>query len=389
MARSIVFVLALAMTGSASGVAQVPASETPAALQAGIGKLGDFDHKTRTEAARTVRRAPAEVVVPMLAAAAKTHGDEYVRYRALTLLSGFGGDAAASVMAAVRGDRNDRLRLVAYGWFEHNPDPAILPSLIEALKKEDSEFVRPALTRALAAQLKDPRARDVLSPLVLKGADYFRGTVIDALGEYGGTFAIADLASVAELEGPLQDDAITALGRLGGASQVSLLARLQRTAPQQLQPTIAAALCLLDRACEETRKYLKESLAFAAGSSAYQSLLRGVVHGLGMLALRGDPTALPVLIDAGVSATSDTARSPIALGVGMVALKQPAVVLAALEGRSDLDAAIELFVDAFDMLAEDFEEERFYVAVRRAYWAAPVGSARRKMTEALIVKLEF
>jgi hypothetical protein len=64
-------------------------------------------------------------------------------------------------------------------------------------------------------------------------------------------------------------------------------------------------------------------------------------------------------------------------------------VLAALEGRSDLDAAIELFVDAFDMLAEDFEEERFYVAVRRAYWAAPVGSARRKMTEALIVKLEF
>ena len=35
------------------------------------------------------------------------------------------------------------------------------------------------------------------------------------------------------------------------------------------------------------------------------------------------------------------------------------------------DTAITLLQDAFDMLAEDFEEEQFYVAVRRAYWDAP------------------
>ena len=33
-------------------------------------------------------------------------------------------------------------------------------------------------------------------------------------------------------------------------------------------------------------------------------------------------------------------------------------------------AAVELLREAFDMLEEDFEEERFFVAVRRAYWAS-------------------
>ena len=41
------------------------------------------------------------------------------------------------------------------------------------------------------------------------------------------------------------------------------------------------------------------------------------------------------------------------------------------------------------MLSEDFEEERFFVEMRRAYWAAAAGSARRRVTEALIQKLEF
>jgi hypothetical protein len=41
------------------------------------------------------------------------------------------------------------------------------------------------------------------------------------------------------------------------------------------------------------------------------------------------------------------------------------------------------------MLEEDFEEERFFVTVRRAYWKAPEGSPTRKVTNALIQKLEF
>ena len=44
--------------------------------------------------------------------------------------------------------------------------------------------MRPSLTRALAAQSKDPRARAVLAPLVLRGDDFFRSAVIEALGDY-------------------------------------------------------------------------------------------------------------------------------------------------------------------------------------------------------------
>ena len=41
------------------------------------------------------------------------------------------------------------------------------------------------------------------------------------------------------------------------------------------------------------------------------------------------------------------------------------------------------------MLEEDLEEERFFVAVRKAYWAAPDGSPTRKLCEQLINKLDF
>ncbi len=41
------------------------------------------------------------------------------------------------------------------------------------------------------------------------------------------------------------------------------------------------------------------------------------------------------------------------------------------------------------MLEEDLEEERFFVTVRREYWAAPDGSPIRKLCELLINKLDF
>jgi hypothetical protein len=263
--------------------------------------------------------------------------------------------------------------------------------LIEALSREQSEFVRPALTRALAAHAADPRAQAALLPLVLRGDDAFRGAVIEALGEYGGRFALADIRAVARLDGPLQDDAVTALGRLGDQADISTLAALQATAPTHLQPTVAAALCLLGRGCEETDEYLKKTLAFASGTDGHQPLLRGAVHASAMLALDGRSGPWDALIDAGVTAAAEKTRAPVALGVGLVALRQPELVMTALDRRdgSDLDAEIELLRDAFDMLAEDFEEELFYVAVRHAYWAAKEGTVRRRTAAALIQKLEF
>ena len=141
-------------------------------------------------------------------------------------------------MRELRNDRNDRLRTVLFAWWEHSPDPTMLPALIEALEKESSEFVRPALTRAIAAHGSDARAREALVPLVARGDDYFRGAVIEALGDYRGSYALAEIAEVAKLDGPLQDDAITALGKIGDASTVALLGSLQKTAVRELQPTI-------------------------------------------------------------------------------------------------------------------------------------------------------
>jgi HEAT repeat protein len=391
MTRTIAFIGSLMIAAGAVGAARQQGERalTAQTIPAEIRKLGSLDNPVRTGAARAIRRTPPEIAVPALAAAARSEPDEYVRYRALTMLTGFTGPVPGDVMKEIRADRNDRMRMVAYAWFEHHPEPAILPMLIEALQKEQSEFVRPALTRALAAQSQDPRARDVLAPLVLRGADFFRGAVIEALGDYGAKFAVADLTTVALQDGPLQDDAITALGLLGDPASVTPLANLQKSARQHIQPTISAALCLLGKACEETEKYLRDLLDFAARTEGNQALLRGAVHGQTMLAIRGRAPALKALLDLGVKSQSDAVRAPIALGLGTIALRKPMLILDAIEGRTDIAAAAELLRDAFDQLSEDFEEERFFVTVRTAYWAAAPDSPRRRAAEKLIEVLEF
>ena len=53
------------------------------------------------------------------------------------------------------------------------------------------------------------------------------------------------------------------------------------------------------------------------------------------------------------------------------------------------EPGVELLREAFDMLEEDFEEERFFATVRRAYWQSAAGSPARTVAEALIRKLEF
>ena len=308
----------VALRGAQAGSTQPQTATTTASeVTAAIDKLGSFDYATRTNAARLIRRAAPEVAVPPLAKASRAHPDEYARYRALTLLSGFGGPTAAEVMREVQSDRNDRLRSVAFAWFEHNPDPDNLPALIDRLTKERSEFVRPALTRAIAAHGADPRARDVLKPLVARGEDFFRGALIEALGDYDGKYAVAEIAEVAKIDGPLRDDAIMALGKIGDSSQAVLLATLQRSAPPEVQPSISAALCLLGLNCSGHEEYLRKTLTVAATTAGYQEVLRSAAHGLGVLGARGRPAPLAALFDIGVPA-ADPSRAPIALAVGMV-----------------------------------------------------------------------
>ena len=196
-------------------------------------------------AARALRRAPVAMVAPALIDAVSQHADGYVRFRALVLLSGMNDPRTRDVMVQALASPNDRLRAAGYAYFEHNADPQLVPRMLGALPTESSETVRPALTRTLAAYGTDPRVRDALNGLVLKGQDFFRSAVIESIGDYKGAYALPSLIQVAKQDGPLQDDAVLAIGKIGDKKSVETLASLQRTAPRSVQPTIAAAICLL------------------------------------------------------------------------------------------------------------------------------------------------
>jgi len=385
-----VALLLIALSAQATQPPVSPASSAPTSAQvvAAIDKLADLEYPSRMDAARTVRRAAPTVAVPALTKAANGHADGYVRFRALVLLSGFNDPGTRDVMIRMLAEKNDRLRAVAYAYFEQAPDPAALPRLIDALSREESEFVRPALTRAIAAHGGDKRAQDAMTKLVMQGHDFFRSAVIEAIGDYKGAYAFNALTTVAKQDGPLQDDAVLALGKIGDKRALETFAALQRTAPRTSQPVIAASICLLGVNCSSHLGFLTETLTFGIKQPNYQELVRGAANGLAALAVGGNEDALRTLIQAGVP-SRDPARAAIALALGTVALRNTPLTLKVLEAQAKLDPVLDLLHEAFDMLEEDFVEERFFAHVRRGYWQGKPGSPTRSVAEALIRKLEF
>jgi HEAT repeat protein len=383
---ALVLVLALTVSQAQAPGAAVPPSS--AAIEAAIAELASFNLPVRTKAAQLVRRLPIETAVPFLERAVAGHASEYVRYRAFVLLTSVDPDAAGRLARSSLDDRNDRLRAAAYRWFERHPDPSVLPALIAAVAREGSEFVRPAVSRALAAQGADPRVPPVLTPLVMKGEDFFRGSVIRALGDYRGVYARAEVSAVAELDGPLQDDAIAALGQFGDVSARTQLAALQKSAPAERQPMISAALCLIGVDCAARLAYLRQTMKFASADEAFRPLLEATVEALGTLAQAGKPEALAALFDAADGAP-ENAREVLSYGLAVVALGQPLTILTALEARQDVTQIAQLLLEGFDMVSEDFDEEQFFAEIRRAHWATEAGSSRRKIAELLIQRLEF
>ena len=388
--RLLAFVLcySLFVLSPASAQERGPTPTTPEQIRAAIDKLGDLDYATRMAAGRTIRRAPTATAVTALLQAVSEHADGYVRFRALTLLTGYNDPRTDDAMQAAMVSPNDRLREVAYGYYEMNPNPALAPKMLAALEKEEGEFVRPALIRALAAIPNNLKIIDVLMRDAMRGVDYFRSTVIEAIGDYKVAMAMPRLVEIAKVEGPLQDDAATAIGKIGNKSQLGTLAALQQSAPKETQPAIAAAICLMGTNCAAHIGYLEKTLAYADTYPGYQDLLRGAASGLGNIARQGHEEALRILFDVGIP-SQDPVRAPVTLAIGLVALRNTPLMLKTLEARPDQAGAIGIVAEAFDMLEEDLEEERFFVAVRKAYWAAPDGSPTRKLCEQLINKLDF
>ncbi|MGE0863362.1 MAG: HEAT repeat domain-containing protein [Vicinamibacterales bacterium] len=365
-----------------------PTPASPEEIQQAIGKLGDLDYATRMGAGRTIRRAPAAQVVPALLQAVAEHADGYIRYKALTLLTGFNDPRTVDAMREAMVSPNDRLREVAFAYFEQFPSPPLAPRLLAALDKEEGEFVRPALTRALAAVHQAPQVTEALIRDAGRGLDFFRSTVIEALGDYKIAAAVPRLTEIAKIDGPLQDDAATALGKIGDKTALGTLAELQRTAAKEYQPAVAAAICLMGVNCSAHIGYLEKTLTFADTYPGYQDLLRGAAAGLGNIARQGNEEALGILFRVGIP-SQDPVRAPVTLALGLVALRNTPHMLKTLETHPDQAGAIGILAEAFDMLEEDLEEERFFVAVRRAYWSAADGSATRRLCEQLITKLDF
>jgi hypothetical protein len=283
---------------------------------------------------------------------------------------------------------NDRLRTVAYSFLERNPSRVMLPELLSAIETELAEFVRPALIRALAAAGDDTRVQSVLVREVSRGEDFFRSAVIEALGDYKATYAFGALAKVVVLDGPLQDDAALALGKIGDKRALEILAGLQRTAPRATQPTIAASICLLGVNCDSHENYLNQTLRFADTNPGFQELLRGAAGGLAALGVAGRSSAAATLFEVGIP-SRDPTRAPVALGVATIALRNTPLMLATLESHTSRPAALGLVAEGFDMLEEDLDKERFFTLVRRTYWQSPEGSKTRALMQTLIGELDF
>jgi hypothetical protein len=262
------------------------------------------------------------------------------------------------------------------------------PDFLTALDKEQGEFVRPSLIRALAALGADPRVQQALLREVGRGEDFFRSAVIEALGDYRALYAFDALTATARLEGPLQDDAALALGKIGDKRALETLAALQRTAPRQTQPPIATAICLLGVNCSTHENYLIETLRFADKNSGFQELLRSAAAGLGALAVAGHNEALDALFEIGLP-SKDPTRAPITLALATVALRSTSVMLTRLQQHADRNQAIALVGEGFDMLEEDLDKETFFATVRRTYWESEATSPVRPLMQTLIGKLDF
>jgi HEAT repeat protein len=372
--------------------AQEPLAPQPVsvdALQSAIDNLGSLDYTTRTTASRTVRRATASQAVPALLQAVAEHRDGYVRYRALVLLTGFNDPRTKDAMREALTSPNDRLRTVGYSFFERNPEPAIVPDLLAALEREQAEFVRPALVRALAAYGSDARVQPTLVREAGRGEDFFRSAVIEALGDYKADYAFDALTAIVKLDGPLQDDAAVALGKIGDKRALETLAGLQRTAPRVRQPSIAAGICLLGVNCESHENYLIETLKFSDKNLGFQDLLRGAAAGLAAVGLGGRSSAAEALIEIGVPARDDSTRAPVALALATIALRNTPLLMAMLEKQPNRAQAIDLLAEGFDMLEEDLDKERFFAMARRTYWSSATNSATRDLMQTLIGKLDF
>ncbi len=362
-------------------------AQAPAVPRDTIAQLSSLDYQTRMNAARTLRRLPAAEAVPALVEAVQKHRDEYIRFRAFVVLSSFGDRGTGDLVRSLVRDANDRLREVAYKWLEAHPDPSTIPALLNALQTEQAEFVRPAVVAALAALGDDARVQRALVGEIGRGMDFFRGAVIESLGRRRATYAVDGVIEVSKLQGPLQDDAAIALGRIAGPKAVAALKLLASESPTPAMAlTVRAAQCIAGEACDAA---IASIVAAVTESSASAAVVRGGASALTAIAASGNQSAVAALVTLGDR--GGVLRDQAAIGLGTVAVMDPESMIAWLDraAQKQRAVAVDLLKDGFDDLEEDFGEEQFFAAARATYWKAADGSDTRSLASLLIQRLEF
>jgi HEAT repeat protein len=396
-----------------SGFSRTPAQAgAPVTLEALIGNLSSLDYSTRNNAARLIRRTPQAEAVPALTEAVRKNPDEFVRYRALVLLTAFGDRGTRDLMVSLLRDRNDRVREVAYKWLERNPDPRLTDTLLTALQSEQAEFVRPALVGALAALDDSAQVQRALLVESMRGLDFFREAVIEALGRQRAEYAVDTIAGIAKLDGPLRQASILALGRIGGTRARAVLTALAAD-PGDALPILRAAQCLAGESCDAHIKALSGAAVDARNAGAVRASIAAlaaiatgggtappVVNGPAPARAAAPADAVPGFTRSSVAAAESLialasrdglARDQAGLEFSTVALRRPDAMVAWLDGLPDASrtSAIALLKDGFERLEEEFAEEQFYASARAAYWKAPEGSSTRELSAAIIQRLEF
>ena len=365
--------------------AQTSAASAPQPdLKQNIANLSSLEFPVRMQAARLIRRTPEAQAVPALVEAARRHSDEFVRYRALVLLTGFNDRGTRDLMRELIRERNDRVREVAYKWLERNPDPQLTTQLLTSLQTEESEFVRPALVGALAALGSDPTVQQALIKEIPRGLDFFRSAVIDALGRHRALYAVDGIVATSRLEGPLQDDALLALGRIGGTRAAAPLKEFTGGTTEATQ-MLWAVRCLLGESCAE---HVTALVVAASSDESRPRERQGAIDALEALAQGRDEAALAGLIR--LEKQSEL-RERIAVAVASVALRQPDWIVERIQAVEEAarESVITMIKDGFDSLEEDYDEEQFFAALRAGYWRAADGSAGRSLAATLIQRLEF
>jgi hypothetical protein len=311
-----------------------PTPASPEQIRAAIDKLADLDYDTRMAAARTIRRAPSAQSRAGAAAGGQRARGRLRSLPGADLLTGYSRSAHSKTHGARCVSPNDRLREVAYAYFEQNPRPPLAPKMLAALDKEEGEFVRPAPGAGPLRRCRRSRkVAAVLDSDAAPGLDFFAAPY-RASATTRSPPHIPRLIEIAKSDGPLQDDSGDGARQdlrqdRASAPCGAAAVRAEGNAPPRLPPPSAVG----------------HQLFGSRRLSRKDAHLRGHLSGLPVPAFAAPP------LDSATSpgrasrkpcgscsrrrALAGSGPRAVTLAVGLVALRNTPLMLKTLQARAD------------------------------------------------------